>query len=160
MRKERAERSDHSSSSTPSVSTSNRSSARSSNAENELHRKKKEAIVSFLYRIAEDCGDRMPNKSEVHLPFHLKKELYPVFLEEFKRLHPTLSPPSGQYFRRIWKLHCPTHKVMKSHRFSTCDECDSINRVRKEAIFNGHSTEVFKKRRRNYLNFVFRERTE
>ena len=50
--------------------------------------KKKEAVASFLMRLAEDCGDAMLNRLEVHLPFHQHNELYPVFCREFKKLYP------------------------------------------------------------------------
>ena len=48
--------------------------------------KKKEAVMSFMFRIADDCGDCMPNRTETHLPFHQHQELYPIFCIEFKKL--------------------------------------------------------------------------
>ena len=47
---------------------------------------KKEAVLSFIQRIADDCGDLMPDRSEKHLPFYQYGELFPVFANEFKNL--------------------------------------------------------------------------
>ena len=126
----------------------------------EGHRKKKEAIVSFLYRLAADCGDLMPDKDEVHLPFHQRKELYPIFSDEFKMLYPSIDPPSRQYFRRVWKNNCARFKVMRAQRFSTCEECDRIRTAIKQTIVQGKSTDTLKAQRKLHLDFIFRERME
>ena len=121
---------------------------------------KKEAIISFLERTADDCGDSMPNKPEIHLPFYQIQELYPIFLNEFKLLHPTITPPTRTYFRRTWQTYCPTVKVMKSTRFTVCTTCDQIRTKLREKIISGESTESLRMQRKAHLNFVFAERRE
>lgn len=124
------------------------------------HMKKREAIISFVLRVAEDCGDRMPNKSETHLPFYQRQELFSVFQEEFKTLYPSAPPVTARYFRRIWKHHCHHVKVVKHSRFTTCDVCDEIRTLLRERIMAGHSTSTIKERREDHLNFISRERME
>lgn len=120
--------------------------------------KKKEAVVSFILRIAEDCGDSMPDKVEVHLPFHLYSELYSVFCREFKILYPNQTPVTHDYFRRVWRTNCPRVKVMKSSRFTTCDTCDNIRAALRNQILSGNSTADLKQQRAEHLNFISRER--
>ena len=57
----------------------------------------KDAIISFLLRLSEDCSDRMPDNHELHLPFFQKKEVYQLFLNEYKKLY-THVPPTPHYF--------------------------------------------------------------
>ncbi len=42
----------------------------------------KDAIISFLCRLAEDCSDKMPDVDELHLPFFRKHEVYRLFRVE------------------------------------------------------------------------------
>lgn len=125
-----------------------------------LFRRKKEAIASFLFRLSENCGDFMPNKNEVHLPFHQRKELYSIFVGEFTKLYPTVTAPSRQYFRQVWKKDCPKLKVMRSQRFSICEECDRIRIALRETIVRGGCTDAVKSQREKHLKFIFRERLE
>ena len=151
------------SNSLPSSATnrsSNSSRTLSSNETTELYRKKKEAIVSFLFRIGVDCGERIPHKTEVHLPFHRKKEIYPIFLNEFKVLYLIIEPPTPQYFRRMWRAHCPEYKIMRTQRFSICGQCDRLKTCLREAILQGRDTSTIKEQRKLHLDFVFRERME
>ena len=120
--------------------------------------KKKEAIASFILRVAEDCGDSMPNRTEVHLPFHQHQELYPVFAREFKLLYPGQSVVTQEYFRKVWRTQCPHVKVMKSCRFTICDTCDRIRTGLRERILEGNSTDDIKEQRREHLKFVYDER--
>ena len=79
----------HTSSSSPSSSqqisaTSVNSQAGSSQSNSsdssvETQVKKRDAVISFIQRTAEDCGDSMPDKIEIHLPFYNYNEIFPVF---------------------------------------------------------------------------------
>ena len=120
--------------------------------------KKKEAIISFIERVAEDCGDSMPHKSEVHLPFHQRRELYPIFVAQFNKLYPSMDPASPHYFRTIWRHECGHIKVMKSCRFTVCEKCDEIRRSMKDAIVNDRSTSILKEQRKNHVDFILAER--
>ena len=65
-------------------------------------------------RVAEDCGDSMPHKNEIHLPFLQVQDVYEVFAREFKTLYPSAEDVATDYFRRVWLLHCHHIKIMKS----------------------------------------------
>ena len=120
--------------------------------------KKKEAVISFMFRIADDCGDCMPNRTETHLPFHQHQELYPIFCIEFKKLYPTQEVVSYDYFRKVWRTECPHVKVMRSHRFTICDTCDQLKAAFKERILSGHSTADLKQQRSEHTAFITKER--
>ena len=122
-------------------------------------KKKKEAVISFVERLAEDCGDSMPHRPDIHIPFYQIQEVYPIFTREFKKLYPTIKPASKSYFRRTWQLFCPHVRVSKTHRFSICDVCDSIRTQLRNRILYGESTAEIRSRRSAHLSFVTRERT-
>ncbi len=121
---------------------------------------KKEAIVSFVERIAEDCGDSMPHRPDIHLPFHQIQEVFPPFDREFRKLYPDAVPVTKSYFRRMWLLHCPHVKVTKSTRFSICETCDTLRSQLRNKVVKGESTEAIKARRSSHLSFISRERME
>ena len=148
------------SSSSDNVSGSDSARSTTSNSDLTTEIKKKDAIVSFVQRIAEDCGDMMPNKTEVHLPFYQYQELFPVFDAEFKKLYPTMPPVSPRYCRRTWKQTCPQIKVMKASRFTSCDTCDQLRTALREHIISGANTSSVKDRRKKHIQFVARERME
>lgn len=121
---------------------------------------KKEAIISFLIRTAEDCGDSMPHKKEVHLPFHQIQEVFPVFDREFRKLYPSATPVTAPYFRTVWVEHCRHIKVVKSSRFAKCDVCESLRMKLRARIISGESTTHIQTQRRVHLSFVSAERLE
>ena len=122
--------------------------------------KKKEAIIAFVQRISEDCGDSMPHRPEIHLPFYQHKELYPVFEAEFRKLYPTMQPVSIRYFRQVWRTLCPNVKVMKASRFTSCDRCDELKTALRRSIIAGECTDGIKRQRKEHLDFVSLERME
>lgn len=122
--------------------------------------KRKEAIVSFLLRVAEDCGDSMPHRNEIHLPFLQVQDVYKVFSNEFKRLYPSAENVATDYFRRMWLLHCRHIKIMKSTRFTICDICDSLRTQLRNQVINGQSTEETKLKKKLHIDFVKAERME
>ena len=149
----------------PQSNSSTDSASNTGSSSSDFHidavvKKKKEAIVSFILRVAEDCGDNMPHKKEIHLPFHQVQELLPMFDREFKLLYPNMTAVSKAYFRRIWKLHCPCVKVMRSTRFTVCDICDSLKSQLRETVIKGASTADIKDQRTAHLKFVTAERME
>ena len=106
--------------------------------------KKEKAVLSFLFRLAEDCVDKMPDHKEVHFPFHQRKEIYRILLTKFKQLYPDVVPAVPQYFRHVLKDNCPFYKAMKTQRFSTCKVCDQIRCGLSETVLKGQSTENLK----------------
>lgn len=133
-----------------------------SNSSTPLHIRpspQKDSVVSFLLRLSEDCGDKMPDKDELHLPFNQKREVYALFLDDFKQLYQN-DPPTPQYFMFTWKRNCPQIKVRKTSRFAICDTCEELDSAIKSAVLNGRSTKELKVRKKGHLKMVADERME
>lgn len=119
----------------------------------------KDSIISFLLRLCERSSEKMPDKRELHLPFFQKREVYCIFLEEFKKLY-KCDPPTPQYFFRTWKENCRHIKVRKSSRFTVCDTCEEIRAALSQAIKNGQDTRSFVLRKTAHVQFIGKERME
>ncbi len=130
----------------------------STSAQYEPPSRQRDAVVSFLERLSEDCSDMMPDRDEFHLRFYQKREVYGLFVDEFKKLYRTSDPPSLNYFLRTWKTHCSKIKVRKVRRFTLCDQCDSYATALKEAISTGQDTEEIRRRKKIHLQFIADER--
>ncbi len=137
-----------------------KSSSSSSTPEN-LYRTSphRDAILSFLIRLGEDCSEKMPDKSELHLPFFQKKEVYSLFVSEYKKLYSD-SEPTSHYFMTIWKHNCRHIKVRKATRFTICDTCEEIRSGMKEALVSGSKMDHLLNRRSIHLKMVNDERME
>lgn len=119
----------------------------------------KDAILSFLLRLGEDCSEKMPDTNELHLPFFQKKEVYCLFLSEYKKLYSDPAPTS-HYFMFIWKHNCQHIKVRKVSRFTICDICEEIRSGMKEALVKGFKVDRLLARRSAHLKIVNDERME
>ncbi len=87
----------------------------------------RDAVIMFLERMAETCGDRMPDNEEVHLPYFRKRDAFSYFTEEFKILHSAdVKCPSKSYFYSTWKKDCRNIKVRKLGRFAKCSTCEQL----------------------------------
>ncbi len=137
------------------LSTSS-SSASSGFLRNSPH---KDAIISFLLRLSEDCSEKMPDVSELHLPFFQKGEVYSHFVEEYRKLYND-SVPSSHYFFLIWKSEVAHVKVRKATRFTVCDICEEIRSAMKNAILKGQNMEQLLSRKESHLKMVRDERME
>lgn len=122
----------------------------------------RESISSFLIRLAESTGDRMPDSDERHLPFRTKKEVYAHFMEEYNRVRTAkeASLPSANYFFRTWKLNCRHIKVRKTTRFTKCDTCEQLKSEIKRRVTNFESTLDLLKQQKEHFDMVSRERQE
>ncbi len=124
----------------------------------------KEAIQSFLLRLAEATGDRMPDCNEMHLPFHQKGEVYEQFKKDFEKINGNISAqkkvPGQSYFHRVWKAECPHIKVRKATRFSKCEICESLRDEMKRRITTFQSTTELLVRKRAHYNMILAERLE
>ena len=122
----------------------------------------KEAIMSFLIRVADASGDKMPNCNERHLPFQKKDEMYNTFLEKFSRSNknPGIKAPSKNYFYHVWKHNCKDVKVRKSTRFSKCDICEQIRSEMHILVTSFQSTADLLLRKRAHYDFIAQERME
>ncbi len=119
----------------------------------------KDAILSFLLRLGEDCSERMPDTNELHLPFFQKREVYALFVNEYKKLYPG-SVPSDHYFFSVWKKNCSQIKVRKASRFTICEVCEEIRSSMKDAIIKGEKMDRILEKRAVHLKMVHDERME
>ncbi len=122
----------------------------------------REAVVSYLSRLAENTGDKMPDINEMHLPFHTKMEVYAHFKEEYKKTSSSSLAgfPSANYFLRTWKSSCRFIKVRKRNRFSKCDICERLKDEMKIAVTNFESTAIVLAQKRAHYKMVTDERQE
>ncbi len=122
----------------------------------------REAIISFLLRLADETGDKMPDSSERHLPFHKMYEVYSQFQEDYKRTTSASleSLPSLNYFLKIWKLECRHIKVRKANRFTKCDICERLREETIRVVTNFESTATIRAQKRAHYQMISDERLE
>ena len=128
-------------------------------ARSERFSAQRDAVVTFLERTVNECGDKMPDCSEQHLPFFRKTDVYNAFIDEYGKLH-SGNPPSKTYFYRTWKAKCPSVKVRKVSRFSQCSTCEQIRSALESGIRRGNDISIFKEMRETHLDEIRRERLE
>ncbi len=117
----------------------------------------KDAIISFLSRLGEDCSERMPDADELHLPFFQKGEVYNHFLDEYKKLYND-KPPTSHYFMMVWKSELRHIKVRKCTRFTICDICEELRSAMREAIIKGQNMDKLVARKASHIKMVNDER--
>lgn len=120
----------------------------------------RDSIVSFLERLAENTGDKMPDSNEMHLPFFKKKEVFLTFVDEFNDLYPSSKAPTEDYFLRTWKFNCFHVKVRKNSRFTKCDTCEHFRMALHTAVVHRKPTDELKYQRKRHLDYIRRERLE
>lgn len=122
----------------------------------------KEAIITFMNRLSEDTGDRMPDSDEMHLPFHQKEEVYIQFKEDFVRSRSDLGvePPTKSYFFKVWKAHCRHIKIRKNNRFAKCEICERLKDEMRRAVTTFNSTSSLLAQKRAHYKMVSDERLE
>lgn len=90
------------------------------------------AAVQWLLGFARFTGDHMPDVEICSLPVSSKKELYRVYLDEWKDTHKegidrTFHPPLGQkHFLKLFRRHRLSFAVQKHKRFAQCADCHSL----------------------------------
>ena len=120
---------------------------------------RKDSIIIFLSRLADSTAGNMPDKSEQHLPFFKKSEVYRRYENEYSILNST-EPPSMSYFYHVWKKHCSSIKVRRVSRFTKCSTCEDLRTAILEASKPGYSTEDLLLQRKAHVDMVWRERME
>ncbi len=123
----------------------------------------RDAIITFLERLADNCGDKMPDSAEIHLPFFRKRDVLHSFKDEFRILYPIdVSLPSNSYFYRVWRQYARNIKVRKLGRFAKCTICEQLREGLAEATKNGdHKRQsLIKKMKTEHNEMVGRERRE
>ena len=121
---------------------------------------RKDSIVSFLERLAESTADRMPHKTEWHLPFFQKRMVYEIFVDEYKILYPQTTVPSPDYFLVTWKNCCPKIKVRKHSVFTKCERCEELRDALAHATAHRRCTSDLRDQITAHLNMMRRERLE
>lgn len=120
----------------------------------------RDAIVSFLERLAESTADRMPDKTEWHLPFFRRRLVYDLFRKEFQVLYPQDALPSTNYFLATWKARCFQIKVRKHSRFTKCETCEELRDALATAVSHRRCTLTIRDKITNHLEIIRRERLE
>lgn len=119
----------------------------------------KDAIITFLERLADSTADYMPNVSEIHIPFFRKGDVYRAFVREHSILYGS-KPSTQSYFFHIWKHFCSQIKVRKIRPFSNCSRCDELRDALAKAVQDGLSVSHLKKEKEDHNSWVRRERLE
>ena len=140
------------------VATNNQSSSTMSSFTSYRASPSRDSIVSFLQRLADDTGDRMPDRDEQHIPYFSKKEVYEAFIEDFKNLYNGNDPPKLHYFAAIWKQHCHHIKIRRVHRFAACSICEELKGDLRDAVSKGICTEDLKRQKRGHNDHILNER--
>ena len=97
----------------------------------------RDAIITHLERLAESCGDMMPDVHEIHLPFFRKWDVYAHFKNELNILFNNNEKcPCKSFFYRTWKIHCRKIKVRKVGRFTKCTTCERLRKAIGDAVAN------------------------
>ncbi len=104
----------------------------------------------------------MPDCDEVHLPYHVKTDVYQLFAKEEERFSQRCSSRcvSDSYFFSIWKQFAPHIKVRKIHRFTKCSDCEFYRSELAKAGLNERTASVLKRSKAAHIAFVQRERLE
>ena len=122
---------------------------------------KSDVIVNYLTKLAEDTGDKMPNKEQTHLPSTTKKQVYQEFTKFFLKTFPAnQNVPSMTYFYSVWKAECPKIKTHRSHGFTVCSKCELIRTKMEEAMGDDGVLEVLKSERVAHLKVMREERRQ
>ena len=90
---------------------------------------KRDTVVTFLRQLAEAQGDRMPDRSEVHLTYRSASQVFGLLEREWESRWSSTSEPmtvSFSYFTRVWKESCNDIKIRSVHRFALCDTCETL----------------------------------
>lgn len=119
----------------------------------------KDAVITFLERLADNTGDRMPDRREMHLPFFKRGEVYEHFKSDFTQLH-NPNPPSSTYFFQVWNKFCAHVKVRKISRFAKCARCEQLRNALQEAVQKGMDTSSLKEQKRSHRLLIEMERRE
>ena len=103
---------------------------------------KKDAIITFLNRMASLTANLMPDNSERHLPFVSNLSVFHQFQKEFSILYPNSSCPSENYFYHTWRHHCFDIKVRIAIRFTRCGTCERIHKALLHAVTKNLPTDA------------------
>ncbi len=123
----------------------------------------RDAIITCLERMAESCGDKMPDVDEIHLPFFRKRDVYVHFKQEFRLLNPpTIKCPCKSYFYSTWKAQCRSIKVRKLGRFAKCTSCEQLRRGISDALARRdyNTVTLLRRRKAEHNDYIARERRE
>ncbi len=123
----------------------------------------RDAIITFLERMAENCGDKMPDQDETHLPYFRKRDVYAQFKNEFGILNGTeVKQPCGSYFYKTWKRFCRSIKVRKLGRFAKCTTCEQLRKSIHDAASRRDykNLAIYRRQKAEHNELIAKERRE
>lgn len=91
------------------------------------------AILSFMMQRSEICGEHMQQKTEIHLPYFRKLQVYKAFLKEYKGLY-NEDPFTILYVSWVWEMFCPSIKVQRAGWCSRCALCEEMSAILRQAL--------------------------
>lgn len=122
---------------------------------------KRDSVVTFLKRIAEETGDKMPARPHINLPVMNREHLWREFCEHFVK-HDSFgkrtSPPTFSYFCQIWKNWCPHIKTHRNHGFTVCPRCEMLRRKMSDHLQDAKMLSVLRDQLSTHLNMAKIER--
>lgn len=117
------------------------------------------STICFLERVAESSGNFMPDMSEIHLLFFLKRQVYKHFQREYHLLYAD-DPSSSSYFVRRWKQAWCEVKVRKINRFLHCALCVELDTAIRRALKSSNDTYEFSQQSSVDVEMVMSEHFE
>ncbi len=104
----------------------------------------------------------MPDSTEIHLPYHVKADVYKMFMEDVRRPENALHSRtvSASYFYAVWKEGAPEVKTRKLHRFTKCSDCEFYRAELARAGLDLNKCDLLKKAKAAHIKHVMQERLE
>ncbi len=123
----------------------------------------RDAVITFLERTADNCGDKMPDLNEIHLPYFRKRDVYAHFKDEFSILNNTgVKCPSKSYFYGTWKKYNRNIKVRKLGRFAKCTVCEQLRKTIHDAAARRDfkNLAIYRRKKAVHNELIAKERRE
>lgn len=122
---------------------------------------KRDSVVLFLKRIAEETGDKMPTRPHINLPVMSREQVWKEFCDHFVK-HDTLGkrlcPPTFSYFCQVWKNWCPHIKTHRNHGFTVCTRCELLRRKMSDHLDDGKMLSMLRDQLSSHLHMAKLER--
>lgn len=123
----------------------------------------RDSIRSFLENLAECTANKMPDCSQLHLPYFEKKHVYERFKMQWREQDGTgniLAVPTYAYFITVWQSYCQDIKCRRVHRFSKCDVCEQLRQQLADAGMDRLKTDALRELQKKHHQFVEKERLQ
>ncbi len=123
----------------------------------------RDSVITFLERMADNCGDKMPDLDEIHLPYFRKRDVYAYFKDEFRILNNSnVKCPTKSYFYRTWKIYNKNIKIRKLGRFAKCTACEQLRKTIHDAAARRDfkSLAIYRRKKAEHNELIAKERRE